>query len=87
MLRAFVSLQQRRWLIVGSVAALLLLACVAQAGAAQGDNGTCLGCHSNKDLSIKLASGEVLPLFVDPNVFNASVHGVKGQTCVSCHTN
>ena len=42
------------------LALLLLLAFAAGANAAQGDNGTCLGCHSNKDLSIKLASGEVL---------------------------
>lgn len=87
MLRAFLSLRRQHWLIAGSVAVLLLLVGVAQAGAAQGDNSTCLGCHSNKDLSIKLASGEVLPLFVDPSVYNASVHGVKGLTCVSCHTN
>lgn len=87
MLRAFLLSRRRRWLMVTSVAVLLLWLGVAQAGAAQGDNGTCLGCHSNKDLSIKLASGEVLPLFVDPSVYNASVHGVKGLTCVSCHTN
>lgn len=87
MLRAFFLFQRRRWLIVGSVALLLLLAGVAQAGAAQGGNGPCQGCHSNKDLSITLASGEVLPLFVDPSVYNTSVHGVKGLSCVSCHTN
>ena len=79
--------QHRRWLGIGGLTLLLLLALSASVNAAQGDNGTCLGCHNNKDLSIKLASGEVLPLYVDPAVHNASVHGMKGQTCVSCHTN
>ena len=79
--------RHRRWLLIGSLVILLLLAFAASAYAAQGDNDTCLGCHSIKDLSIKLASGEVLPLYVDPSVFNSSIHGVKGLTCVSCHTN
>lgn len=59
----------------------------ANAGAAQVDNAFCLGCHSNAGLSTKLASGETLPLTVDPNVFHASVHGQKDMACVSCHTN
>ena len=79
--------QHRRWLGIGALTLLLLLALSASVNAAQGDNGTCLGCHNNKDLSIKLASGEVLPLYVDPAVHNSSIHGMKGQTCVSCHTN
>ena len=84
----YLSLRQRlRWLMIGGLTALLLLVSAASISAAQGDNGTCLGCHSNKDLSIKLASGEVLPLYVDPAVFTSSVHGGKGLTCVSCHNN
>lgn len=79
--------QCRRWLVIGGLAATLLLALAATAYAAQGDNSTCLGCHSNKDLNIKLASDEVLPLYVDPAVFNSSIHGIKGLTCVACHTN
>jgi predicted CXXCH cytochrome family protein len=79
--------QHRRWLGIGGLTLLLLLALTASVSAAQGDNGSCLGCHNNKDLSIKLASGEVLPLYVDPAVFNSSIHGAKGQTCVSCHSN
>jgi predicted CXXCH cytochrome family protein len=75
------------WLAAAGLAALLLLVVAAGVEAAQGDNSTCLGCHSNRDLSVKLASGEVLPLFVDPSVYNASIHGVKGMTCVACHTN
>jgi predicted CXXCH cytochrome family protein len=79
--------QRRRWLGVGALVLLLLLAFAVSVNAAQGDNGTCLGCHNNKDLNVKLASGETLPLFVDPAVFNASIHGAKGLTCVSCHAN
>jgi predicted CXXCH cytochrome family protein len=87
MILAFLVRRRQRWLIASGLALLLLLACTAGANAAQGDNGTCLGCHNNKDLSVKLASGEVLPLFVEPSVFNASIHGIKGLTCVSCHAN
>ena len=60
---------------------------VAVASAAQEDNESCLGCHSNAGLNVTLASGEVLPLHVDPQVYGASVHGAAGLTCVSCHTN
>lgn len=78
---------RRRWLIAGGLALLFSLLIVAAVSAAQGDNSTCLGCHSNAGLSAQLASGEVLPLTVDPNVFNASIHGKAGLTCVACHTN
>lgn len=75
------------WAAISGLALLLLLAIAGTAHAAQGDNATCLGCHSNPGLNIQLASGEVLPLTVDPQVYNSSVHGAAGQTCVSCHTN
>ena len=55
------------------------------AAAAQGDNSSCIGCHSNPGLSTTLANGEVLPLTVDPGTYAASEHG--SLTCVSCHTN
>lgn len=76
-----------RWLAAGILTGLLLVGCAGVASAAQEDNATCLGCHSNAGLSVTLASGEVLPLSVDPQVYNASVHGAAGLTCVSCHTN
>ncbi len=80
---------RRQWsyLIAGGLALLLLMLFAAGAHAAQGDNATCLGCHSNAGLNIQLASGEVLPLMVKPQVYSASVHGVAGLTCISCHTN
>ena len=54
---------------------------------AQVENQVCLACHSNKDLSVKLPSGESLSLYVDVSAFNQSVHGKQGQRCTACHTN
>ncbi|HEX7588647.1 MAG TPA: hypothetical protein VF478_10060, partial [Anaerolineae bacterium] len=53
----------------------------------QVENQVCLACHSNRDLSVKLPSGETLPLYVDVNAFNQSIHGKQGQRCTACHTN
>ncbi len=75
---------------IGSAAAAPLPAGAAPVNAAappQVDNSFCLGCHSNQGLQTQLASGETLPLTVDPKVYNASVHGQQGMACVSCHTN
>jgi hypothetical protein len=79
--------QPVRWLIVAGLAVLLFaaLAAGASAQAQGGDNTTCLGCHSNPGLSTQLASGETLPLTVDPQVYHSSVH--TNLTCTSCHTN
>jgi nitrate/TMAO reductase-like tetraheme cytochrome c subunit len=46
----------------------------------------CLSCHSNPDLSITLPSGEVLPLFIDPDELKHSVHSSLGIECQACHT-
>jgi predicted CXXCH cytochrome family protein len=54
---------------------------------AQVENQVCLSCHSNKDLSVKLPSGETLSLYIDAALFNQSVHGQQGQRCTACHTN
>lgn len=51
------------------------------------ENQMCLSCHSNKDLSVKLPSGEVLSLYTDEARFNVSVHGKQGQRCTACHSN
>jgi predicted CXXCH cytochrome family protein len=45
---------------------------------------TCLGCHGDKDLGMKLPGGETLPLFVDRDAFMRSVHGDK-LGCLECH--
>lgn len=53
----------------------------------QVENQVCLNCHANRDLSVKLPSGETLSLYVDATAFNQSVHGKQGQRCTACHTN
>ena len=45
----------------------------------------CLSCHGQPGLEMKLADGEMLNLFVDSEVFAASVHGGK-LLCIDCHT-
>ena len=79
--------QRLRWLIAAVFACLLLLAFGAGASTAQGDNATCLGCHTTPGLSTQLPNGDTLPLAVDPGVYNASVHGATGMQCTACHTN
>lgn len=54
---------------------------------AQAENGVCLACHSNPNLTVNLPSGETLSLFTDESRFNLSVHGKQGQRCTACHSN
>ncbi len=50
-------------------------------------NETCLECHGQPGATaLTLGDGEVVDLFVDPNVYNASIHGQDGYACVQCHT-
>lgn len=79
--------QHLRWLIVAGLSCLLFVALGTVAYAAQGDNSTCLGCHSTAGLSTQLSGGDTLSLTVDPQVYNASVHGVQSMQCTACHTN
>jgi hypothetical protein len=46
----------------------------------------CLSCHSNPDLEMTLPSGEVLPLYIDPEKLPGSVHSPNGIECEACHT-
>ncbi len=77
--------QQLRLLVVAGLVGLLLIGLTAVANAQSDDNATCLGCHSTAGLSVELASGEILPLTVDPSVYQASVHA--SLNCTACHTN
>ncbi len=46
---------------------------------------SCLQCHAQPDLSMTLPSGERLPLYIDSQVYSASVHGDK-LLCTDCHS-
>ncbi len=50
-------------------------------------NETCLGCHGKPGLTMTLLNGDVLDLYVNPDVYAASIHGKDGYACVQCHTN
>jgi nitrate/TMAO reductase-like tetraheme cytochrome c subunit len=50
-------------------------------------NETCLGCHGQPGLTMTLLNGDVLDLYVNPDVYTASIHGKDGYACVQCHTN
>jgi quinolinate synthase len=49
-------------------------------------NETCLSCHSNPNLTMKLDDGELLSLYVSLDLYDHSIHGEKGYGCVQCHT-
>jgi nitrate/TMAO reductase-like tetraheme cytochrome c subunit len=63
------------WSVIGAGAVL----------AQEADNEACLACHGQPGLQTTLPSGEILYLTVDPDVFEASVHGLEGFLCVHCH--
>lgn len=46
----------------------------------------CLSCHSDPELEMTLPSGEVLPLYIDPEKLPESVHSPNGIECEACHT-
>lgn len=45
----------------------------------------CIGCHNIKGLTVPLASGESLSLYVDQTAMSSSVHGKAGIRCTDCH--
>lgn len=80
------------WMWVLWLAPVVLLALTSSVAAEpdgqRGDeNAACLTCHNNPALKTQLLSGEELPLYVNPDVFNASVHGQQGLNCTACHVN
>ena len=46
----------------------------------------CLSCHGDPELAMTLPSGERLSLYIDPAVFEISVHTPLGIVCRSCHS-
>ena len=49
-------------------------------------NSFCLACHSIPGRETKLANGETLSLHIDPDIYNASVHGQQQLPCTTCHS-
>jgi len=80
----------------GFAAGLLLLAstrglftkdvtpAAAQQPLSAGSEAPCLKCHGDPNLSMTFPNGEVLPLYLDADAFQHSVHGTR-LTCVDCH--
>jgi predicted CXXCH cytochrome family protein len=81
--------RRRLWLFMATVLVMGLMGAgsvLAEGPPPQtGDNGACLACHNNPELSHEFASGEILPLYVDEEAFAASVHGQEGLACTACH--
>jgi hypothetical protein len=50
------------------------------------DNSLCLSCHTREGFTVVLDSGETLPLTINADGFQASVHGANEVACISCHT-
>ncbi len=49
-------------------------------------NDVCLGCHGESGLTMTLSNGDILDLYVNPELYASSVHGEGGYACVQCHT-
>lgn len=74
------------------LAALLLTLLTASLASAQGPeppsvpipNETCLGCHTQEGLHLTLPTGNALPVTVDGEALQGSVHA--GLQCQQCHS-
>ena len=49
-------------------------------------NESCLFCHQEEGMTTEIG-GQPLPLTIDPEKYEASVHGTENLACVDCHTN
>jgi hypothetical protein len=82
-------LRSGSWL-AAFVTIFIILALAKPARADQPQQETeayCLSCHANPNLMLSLPSGEILPLFISPEILRASVHSPSGIECEACHTN
>lgn len=55
----------------------------------QGDQPTddfCLGCHQQEGMTAEIG-GQPIPITIDPQLFEESVHGTEAIACVDCHKN
>ncbi len=82
----------RRVLIAGAMllAVAWLLIGASPAGAEEDpqrwENEFCLGCHRAEGMERSLASGEMLSLTFDEDLYAGSIHGSLELPCVLCHT-
>lgn len=51
------------------------------------DNSVCLACHGQPGQTFTMPNGDVVDIYVNPDDYQASVHGRGGYACVQCHTN
>ena len=82
--------QRRMWIVLAMVLLMGLIGAgtVRAEGPQQaGDDGSCLACHGNPELTYEFPSGEVKSLYVDQDVFGSSIHGQYGLACTACHPN
>jgi hypothetical protein len=49
------------------------------------NDNACLECHGQPGLTLNLENGDVLELYVNPEVYQGSIHGRLGYACVQCH--
>ncbi len=61
-------------------AAVLLFLAAASASAQE-----CLDCHSQPGSSLTFANGDTRDVTIDPEAWEASVHGSMGLSCTDCH--
>ena len=78
-----------------AIATLTILASLAVTNAASAQtppedaaaiNDYCFGCHEAGNILIPLPSGEILNASVPRSVFEKSIHGQIGMTCLACHS-
>jgi len=48
------------------------------------ENGDCLDCHGEKDLTV-VVGDKTISLYVDESGYALSIHGSNGITCTECH--
>jgi len=70
--------------LLGSLLMIMTVAAPVRAQAPAIDNQTCLGCHADPSLALKLGDGSAVPLQVADTALAGSVHAK--HNCVDCHT-
>ena len=75
------------WLLCWGILFEFVLPVRAQEGIPENphNNANCVMCHGDPSLQGITASNETVSLFVDPDIYNRSIHAQAGLTCQSCH--